>query len=321
MEHGAALRARRVDLGSCPTSPVRGDAALEIECEDWPMYTMLMDERRSASGDRFVFSGVIVRTSALPTIREELRVAAGIYAGDATEELKYVPDANSAQATWCTDQGLAQHDAKQAVLECLVSRPKPEATLIVGVVTDPRSRHSRISDAEVYEWGYEMALQRYGKFLASQADRNDDGPNEVIMDTLASEPHRFHDVYATAYEDGWTWLPSPIRPLKRLGAREMLLSSVARFTPALWLPDHVGGAVDDWIKIEIQVDGATAGQGRPPRADLPAGARRRVSQLLANFRSMSPGYSIAGWPRGSLPNDRLADWIGRLRDQARADGS
>jgi hypothetical protein len=283
------------------------------------MYTMLMDERRSASGDRFVFAGVIVRTTDLPAIREELRSAAALYAGDASEELKYVPNDRSAQAAWCAANGLSPHDAKQAVLGCLVRRPKPEATVIVGVVVDPRVKSSGIADAEVYAWGYEMALQRFAKFLEGRTDRSDDGLNEVIVDTFASEPHRFHDIYAVAYEDGWPWLPRPIRPLKKMAAREMLLTSAARFTPALWLPDHLGGAVDDWIKVEMQVDAGSAGEAKPPRADLPVGARRRVAQLLPNFRNTLPGYSITGWPKESLPNERLAGWIDRVRLQARVD--
>lgn len=285
------------------------------------MYTMLMDERRSASRDRFIFTGVIVRTADLGVIRDELRVAATAYAGNASEELKYVPDALSAQASWCAANHLTPHDAKQAVLACMLARPKPEATVIVGIVTDPRTTRSRITDAEVYGWGYEMALQRFGKFLMGQADRGAGGPNEVIVDTLASEPHRFHDIYTTAYEDGWTWLSSLIRPLKLLNAREMLLSSVARYAPSLWLPDHVGGAVDDWIKIELQVDAAAAGTGDGPRVGLMEGARRRVAQLIPNFRDTAPGYSIAGWPANSVARTNLATWLRRLRHQAQADAA
>ncbi len=285
------------------------------------MYTMLMDERRSASGRRFVFTGVIIRTLALPQIRQELRGAAKTFAGRFDEELKYVPDAGSRQSAWCKQHSLSPHDAKQAVLACLVNRPKPDATIIVGIVPDPRGKYSGISDAEVYSWGYDMALARFARFLIAQTDRAEDRPNEVIVDTLTSEPHRFHELYASVYEEGWPYLPNPIRPLKRLGAREMLLSSVAKFSPPLWLPDHVGGAVDDWIKIEMQVDAADAGDGKLPRPHLPIGARRRVAQLLPNFRSTAPGYSLAGWPKESLSNDTLSTWIARLRTQARADTS
>jgi hypothetical protein len=282
------------------------------------MYSMLMDERRSSGGDRFVFTGVIVRTHELRAIRDELRAAAKAYAGSADQELKYVPDANSKQAKWCRERGLAGHDAKQAVFACLMARPKPAATIIVGIVSDPRGATSRISDAEVYSWGYSMALARFARFLMSDPDRGD-GPHEVIVDTLTAEPHRFHELYAEVFEEGYAWLPSPIGPLKELGLREMLLSSVAKFTPPLWLPDHVGGAVDDWIKIERQVDAAEAGQRSSPRKGLPEGARRRVAQLLPNFRSTAPGWSIAGWPKDNLSNDTLSSWISRLRAQARAD--
>lgn len=246
----------------------------------------------------------------------ELRAAAVQYAGDPAEELKYVPGPTSAQTQWCKAQALTSHDAKQAVLACLVRRPTPEATLFVGIVIDPRSGNSRISDAECYSWGYEMVLQRFAHFLGRQADRGGDGPNEVIADTLAAEPRRFHGTYLEAYERGWPDLPFPVPPLKGLATRRMLLTSMACFTPPLWLPDHVVGAVDDWIKVEKQVDAATA----VPKPALQEGARHRVAQLLPNFQSTAPGYSIASWPRDSLPNATMSEWVGRLEAQARADG-
>jgi hypothetical protein len=284
------------------------------------MYTMLMDERRSASGDRFVFTGVIVRSRDLAAIRTELRAAAATFAGAADAELKYVPDAP--QRDFCRTNGLNLHDAKQEVFGSLVSRPNPDATVIVCVAVDRRGTWTAITNAEVYAWGYEMVIQRFARFLMEHpGDRADEGPNEVITDTLTEEPHRFHSIYASAYEDGWTWLPSPIRPLKRLAVREMLLSSVARYTPPLWLPDHVGGAVDDWIKVELQVDAADAGTGAPPRADIPVGARRRGAQLVPNFRSTAPGYSVAVWPMDTTARTSLSGWLRRVREQARADAA
>jgi len=280
---------------------------------------MLMDERRSAAGDRFVFTGIIVRTNDLPVIRDELRAAARAFAGDESEQLKYVPDAMSAQASWCAAHGLAAHDAKNEVLKCLVTRPKPEATLVVGVVSDPRRGRRRISDGEVYSWGYEIVLQRYVKFLQARPDRAVGCPNEVIVDTLTSDAHRFHDTYATAFEEGWPFMPRAVPSLRSVGARDMLLTSVARYSPALWLPDHVGGAVDDWIKIEQQLDGVATGLGTAPRPRIQIGARRRVAQLLPNFRSTLPGYSIVGWPQDALPNTTLSRWLSNLRTQARAD--
>ena len=280
---------------------------------------MLMDERRSANGERFVFSGVIARTAALPMIRDELRAAASRFAGNAAAELKYVPDTGSAQATWCAQHGLASRDAKQAVFASLTSRPKPEATVIVCCIVDPRRHRSAITDAEVYAWGFDMVMQRFARFLFGQQDRAEGGPNEVIVDTLSAEPRRFHDIYATAYDEGWSWLPSPVAPLKRARTRDILLSSMAAFAPPLWLPDHVGGAVDDWIKVELQSDAAAA-EARPgPPTGLVVGARRRVAQLLPNFRNTSPGYSVAAWPKESLSNERLAEWLRRLREQARTD--
>lgn len=160
---------------------------------------MLMDERKGGGGDLYVFAGVIVRTTELPAIRKELRAEALRFAGNRDEHLKYVPDAGSAQARYCAARGIRSGEAKAAVLAALARRPRSDATIVAGVVADPRGKHSGITEAGVYSWSFEMTLQRYAKGLEGRADRRDGTTNEVMVDTIPAEAHRFHELYAASW--------------------------------------------------------------------------------------------------------------------------
>lgn len=277
------------------------------------MCTLLLDERRSPTKDLFVFAGVIVRTAEIPSICIDLETAARTYAGTEEEELKYSPDTGSAQDTWCRKHSIKSGDAKTAVLDVIARRGVRGATIVAGIVLDPRGSKTRITDAEVYSWGYDAVLQRWAKFLESRTDRRDGGLNEVVMDTPAAEPHRFHALYRAGWRLGWRDLPFRIPSLRSLRCRDELLSSVARFAPALWLADHVAGAVSDWVRIERQVDLASLGSRPPPKAVAQEAARARLRPVLPNIRSPVAGGGLVPWPRDQLDKPQLQTWVSRTR--------
>jgi len=273
---------------------------------------MLADESRSSgAGDYFVFAGVIVRTDALTALHDKLTELATQFTGRADEEVKYSPDRGSAQHRWCKANGIAWTKSRQAVLDEVGSRSRDEIALIAGIHADPRTAGSIVSEAEIYSWGFDALLQRYGRFLEGAADANGGPANEVIFDGR-TDPALFHTRYHRGWHRGWQYFYNDIPPLRAMNARSMLLSSMARYTPPLWLADHLAGAAAFWARLESAVDKAEASGGRPPKADQLRTARRQMASVRANFRDPIVGGGVLGWPKDLLPNETLARWLARL---------
>jgi hypothetical protein len=241
---------------------------------------------------------------------EELRQHAERFAGSPDDELKYVPDEGSAQQRWCLEHGIRSGEAKSAVLDVIRTRDRHDVTIVGGIVVDPRAARSSISEAEVYSWGFDCAVQRFARFLMERRDRGDGGQNEVVMDTPPAEAARFHVLFRKAWQYGWR-MRWPIQPLSALNVRSMLVSSVARYSPALWLPDHVGGSLANWIEIEQRVDRAEAGIGRVPHAEKVMGARRRAASIFPHIRRPVAGHGFGAWPADHLDNATLSAWVRR----------
>lgn len=86
------------------------------------------------------------------------------------------------------------------------------------------------------------------------------------MDTRGEDAHKFHKGYRDRWRRGWPELTYPIARLPSLCGRESLLWPVGRYSPPLWLPDHVAGTLTNWANVELQVDRAAAIAGSHPKA-------------------------------------------------------
>ena len=275
-------------------------------------YTLLADESRSSGeGDFFVFAAVIVKTHLLTALHDELAELATRFSGRADEEIKYSPDRGSAQRRWCKDNGISWTASRQAVLDRIGSRPRSDVAVIAGIRADPRTAGSNVSEAEIYSWGFDALLQRYGRFLDEAADAHAGPANEVIFDGR-SDPALFHAGYRRGWHHGWQYFYNDIPPLREQNARSMLLSSMARFTPPLWLADHLAGAVAFWARLESAADEAEASRGPAPKGDQLRTARRQMASIQANFREPLVGGGVLGWPKDLLPNGTLTRWLERL---------
>jgi hypothetical protein len=273
---------------------------------------MLADESRSSgAGDFFVFAGVIVRTAALPALDDELATLAGKFAGDEREQLKYSPESNSAQRIWCDKQGIEWSTSWAAVLNVIGSKPRDEIALIAAVHADPRSAGSSVKEAEIHSWGFDALLPRYGRFLEDCLDAGEGPLNEVIADHRA-DAGLFQRKYRVGWRRGWQFFAHDVEPLGKLHCRSVLLSSMARYAPPLWLADHLAGAIGFWARIERSCDEAEAAGTAGPKTAMVAAARRQISGILGNFRDPLVGGGIAPWPKDLVSNDDVRRWVGRL---------
>lgn len=276
------------------------------------MYTMLADESRSSgAGDFFVFAGVIVRTDHLTVIDDELAGLAAKYAGDEREQVKYSPEEKSKQRAWCEEHGIEWSQSRGAVLDVIGSKSREEVALVAAIHADPRTDNSTVTEPEIHSWGFDALLQRYGRFLEDCGDADTEPLNEVIADHR-TDAGLFQRKYRRGWRLGWEFFANDIAPLRELHCRSMLLSSMARYAPPLWLADHLAGAIGFWARIERACDDAeAAGKGGPKKA-MVATARRQMSAILANFRDPLVGGGLAGWPKDLVSNDDLRRWVARL---------
>jgi hypothetical protein len=273
---------------------------------------MLADESRSSgAGDFFVFAGVIVRTDLLNDVHGELAELAVQFTGQADEEVKYSPDRGSSQHRWCKANGLTWSTSRQAVLDVIGSRSRTDIALNAGVHADPRTPGSDVRESQVYSWGFDALLQRYGRFLEEATDAHISPANEVIFDGR-TDPALFHARYRRGWRDGWQFFYNDIPPLRTQNTRGMLLSSMARFTPPLWLADHLAGAVAFWARLERAVDEAEASPGARPKADQLRTSRRQMASVRDNLRDPLVGGGVIGWPKDLLPNSTLTRWLERV---------
>jgi hypothetical protein len=278
------------------------------------VYSMLSDESRSSgAGDFFVFAGVIVRTELLMELHDELCDLALRFTGKRSEHVKYSPESGSAQQRWCKQEKISWTMSRQAVLDVIGSRPRDRIALVAAIHTDPRSAGSNVSETDIYSWGFDALLQRYGRFLEDGHDADQPPANEVIFDGRI-DPALFHGRYQRGWQSGWEFFYNDIPALRDLNARSMLLSSMARFTPPLWLADHLAGAVAFWARLERAVDEAEASGTKPPKGEHLRTARRQIASIRDNFRDPLVGGGILGWPKDLLRREDLSRWLTRLTE-------
>lgn len=225
--------------------------------------------------------------------------------------MKYSPEDGSAHHRWCKREGIAWSVSRQAILDVMASRPRDDIALVAAIHADPRSAGSSVSETDIYSWGFDALLQRFGRFLEEAADADQPPANEVIFDGRI-DPALFHTRYQRGWRSGWEFFYNNIPSLRDLNARSLLLSSMARYTPPLWLADHVAGAVAFWARMERAVDEAEAAGTRPPRGDQLRVARRQIASIRANFRDPTVGGGVLGWPKDLLRREDLTRWLDRL---------
>lgn len=276
------------------------------------VYTALMDETRSSDRDLFVYAAVIVRSEDLPRIHTDLEGVAKRFAGSEREEVKYSPTAGSAQDEYCRKHKISSGDCKQAVLDVLHGLGR-RATVMAGIMVDPRGAKSPITNATIYSWAFDALLQRYAQFLKPRLDHTTPPRNEVVIDTPNAEPSLFHRMHSDAWHQGWPSLRWRPQPLSDVGCRPKLLVSMARYAPALWLPDHVAGAISDWVRVERQSDEATAARGKEPKPGALPAARARVRPILEQARRPVVSYGLVPWPEDYLDRPTLTGWVSRAR--------